>query len=334
MFLRRLAIPKPAAVLNFGRAHSIRGASDYRGVSRKNSKFQARVSIHGVPRYLGVFVNPFDAALACDTALRLAGIHDRLNFPTPEVPNGGTLPEASGGSATSGAIAALVDALQEPGWRAALAAEFEKPYFGEISRFVGAERKANAVHPAPENVFAAFNETPLDKVAVVILGQDPYHEPGQAHGCCFSVLPGVKPPPSLANMYKELKVDIPGFEVPDHGYLLSWARQGILLLNATLTVREGHTEANSHARCGWQKFTDEVINVLNAGPKRVVFLLWGGFAQKKGKLIDRARHEVIECAHPSPLSWKKWQGCKTFSRCNAKLREMGHEEINWLLHEK
>lgn len=244
--------------------------------------------------------------------------------------------EGGGGDAQcsngpSANVDSVLDSLKDPSWRAALAAEFEKPYFADITRFVDAERKAHVVHPSPENVFSAFNETPLDKVKVVILGQDPYHEPGQAHGLCFSVLPGIKPPASLKNVYKELLTDIPGFEAPDHGYLLPWAQQGVLLLNATLTVREGHTEANSHAKCGWQRFTDEAIRVLNAGSNRVVFLLWGGFAQKKGKLIDRERHVVLDSAHPSPLSWKKWQGCKAFSKCNEKLSELGHEGINWCL---
>merc|ERR1712070_860245 len=144
--------------------------------------------------------------------------------------------------------------------------------------------------------------------------------PGQAHGLCFSVLPGVKPPPSLKNMYKELQTDIPEFQVPEHGHLLEWARRGVLLLNATLTVREGHTEANSHSKCGWQKFTDAVIQVLNEQAESVVFLLWGGFARKKGQMIDQSRHKVIQSAHPSPLSFKKWQGCKTFSKCNEALR--------------
>merc|ERR1712124_127298 len=132
-------------------------------------------------------------------------------------------------------------------------------------------------------------------------------------------------------MYKELATDIPGFKTPEHGNLMKWAEQGVLLLNATLTVREGHTEANSHSKCGWQKFTDAVIRVLNEQTEKVVFLLWGGFAQKKGQILDRSRHKVIESAHPSPLSFKKWQGCKAFSKCNAALREFGRPEIDWSL---
>lgn len=222
----------------------------------------------------------------------------------------------------------LIESLTEPGWKEALSEEFGKPYFAEIAAFVQSERAEHTVHPPVDKVFSAFNETPLDKVRVVIIGQDPYHEPGQAHGMCFSVLPGVKPPPSLKNMYKELETDIPGFSAPDHGYLLPWAKQGVLLLNATLTVREGHKEANSHSKCGWQKFTDEVIKVVNEKTEGVVFLLWGGFAQKKGKIVDKSRHSVLETGHPSPLSVKKWMGCKVFSKCNAELKKLGKGEVD------
>lgn len=238
----------------------------------------------------------------------------------------------SGGQCACPATAALVDALRDKEWKAALAHEFEKPYFKEIALFVQAERAKHTVHPPADQVFSALNIMPLSDVKVVILGQDPYHEPGQAHGMCFSVLPGVAPPPSLKNMYKELVADIPGFEAPTHGYLLPWAQQGVLLLNATLTVREGHKEANSHSKCGWQKFTDEIIRLVNARAKGAVFLLWGGFAQKKGKIVDTSRHRVIECAHPSPLSVTKWRGCKTFSRCNAELKKLGHSEVDWKLN--
>lgn len=231
------------------------------------------------------------------------------------------------------AASGLTSSLKDPEWKAALATEFDKPYFAEIAAFVAKERAEGVVHPPADKVFAAFNTTPLSKVKVVILGQDPYHEPGQAHGMCFSVMPGVKPPPSLKNMYKELESDIPGFKTPEHGYLMQWAKQGVLLLNASLTVREGHTQANSHSKCGWQKFTDEVIRILNTQNSGIVFLLWGGFAQKKGKVINTARHRVIESAHPSPLSVKKWRGCKTFSKCNAELKSLGQEMINWSLDE-
>nr|QDO16551.1 uracil-DNA glycosylase [Crypthecodinium cohnii]USW07802.1 uracil-DNA glycosylase [Crypthecodinium cohnii] len=216
-------------------------------------------------------------------------------------------------------------------WKEALQSAFDAEAFRSIESFVASERERGVVHPPEDLVWSAFNETPLGKVKVVILGQDPYHEPGQAHGMCFSVRPGVKPPPSLKNMYKELATDIPGFVTPDHGYLLPWAKQGVLLLNATLTVREGHKEANSHAKCGWLGFTDQVIKILNERPQPVVFLLWGGFAKKKGKIIDRKKHTVIESAHPSPLSAKKWFGCKTFSKCNSALRSLGLDEIDWAL---
>lgn len=231
----------------------------------------------------------------------------------------------------SPAVAKLADELTDSGWKKALQEEFAKPYFSDIAAFLASERSKFNVHPPPDKVFEAFNVTPFAKVKVVLLGQDPYHEPGQAHGLCFSVLPGVKPPPSLVNMYKELESDIPGFKAPSHGHLLAWAKQGVLMLNATLTVREGHKEANSHSKCGWQKFTDEAIRALNAKDKGVVFLLWGGFAQKKGKLVDSSKHKVIESAHPSPLSVTKWRGCKTFSKCNAMLKKLGHTEIDWCL---
>jgi len=227
--------------------------------------------------------------------------------------------------------ATLVAALRDPEWKEALSDEFKKPYFAEIAKFVANERAQHAVYPPEDLVFEAFNLAPLSGLRVVLLGQDPYHEPGQAHGLCFSVPQEVTPPPSLKNIYKELATDIAGFEAPSHGHLASWAKQGVLLLNATLTVRGGHTEANSHSKCGWQCFTDEVIRVINSRLEGVVFLLWGGFAQKKGKIIDTARHTVIQSAHPSPLSAKKWWGSKPFSKCNEALKSAGKGEINWLL---
>jgi uracil-DNA glycosylase len=229
------------------------------------------------------------------------------------------------------AVATLTQSLRDAAWKEALKDEFAKPYFASIAEFVASERSKGTVHPPAENVFEAFNVASLDDVKVVILGQDPYHEPGQAHGLCFSVPHGIKPPPSLKNMYKELVTDISGFKAPEHGNLMQWAKQGVLLLNATLTVREGHTEANSHSKCGWQQFTDAVIRVLNEHTENVVFLLWGGFAQKKGQIIDKSRHRVLESAHPSPLSFKKWQGCKAFSKCNEALRELGYTEVDWTL---
>jgi len=239
--------------------------------------------------------------------------------------------DSEGSAGAEAAVADLTAGLLEAGWRGALAGEFALPYFAEIARFVARERALHAVYPAQDKVFEAFNLTPLGELKVVILGQDPYHEPGQAHGLCFSVPPGTPPPPSLKNVYKELVADVPGFRAPAHGHLEQWARQGVLLLNATLTVRGGHTEANSHSRCGWQRFTDAVIRAINERSEGVVFLLWGGFAQKKGKLVDRSRHVVIETAHPSPLSARKWHGCRVFSRCNEALRERGHVEVRWPL---
>jgi len=270
-----------------------------------------------------------------------------------EVPLGGETPEpeasalakrpaaasreeaAAGGgevaASCGAALLALTGGLREGGWREKLAAEFAQPYFAEVARFVAAERAWHTVYPEADKVFEAFNLTPLNKLKVVLIGQDPYHEPGQAHGLCFSVLPGIPPPPSLKNIYKELEADIEGFKVPAHGHLVQWAQRGVLLLNATLTVRGGHTEANSHARCGWQRFTDAVIQVINKHQQGVVFLLWGGFAQKKGKLVDRSRHAVLEAAHPSPLSARKWHGCRIFSKCNEALRAHGRAEVSWLL---
>mmetsp|Transcript_30624 Transcript_30624/g.65139 ORF Transcript_30624/g.65139 Transcript_30624/m.65139 type:complete len:280 (-) Transcript_30624:39-878(-) len=232
---------------------------------------------------------------------------------------------------SSAAALQMASTLKDAGWKAALQEELSKPYFSEIADFVAAERSEHAVYPPEDLVFEAFNSTPFEDLKVVIIGQDPYHEPGQAHGLSFSVLPGIRPPPSLKNMYKELEQDIPGFRTPEHGHLVQWARQGVLMLNATLTVRGGHTEANSHSKCGWQQFTDAVMRALNAHDKGLVFLLWGGFAKKKGKIIDTSRHVVIESAHPSPLSVTKWRGCKTFSKCNDALRTLGREEIKWIL---
>jgi uracil-DNA glycosylase len=215
-----------------------------------------------------------------------------------------------------------------PSWQTVLAEEFNKPYFKELEKFVDAERKAHQVFPPEEDVFNAFKAAPFDKVKVLLLGQDPYHDDGQAHGMCFSVRPGVKPPPSLVNMFKELKTDL-GCTIPNHGFLEEWANQGILLLNAVLTVR-AH-QANSHKDRGWEQFTDAVIKALNARDKPLVFVLWGGYAQKKEKLIDAKKHRVLKAAHPSPLSASKFFGCKPFSAVNAALKQLGQSEINWQL---
>jgi uracil-DNA glycosylase len=220
--------------------------------------------------------------------------------------------------------------LQIPeGWRAALAEEIEKPYFRDLIAFVEAERQQHTVFPPPEDVFAAMEATPYDKVSVLILGQDPYHGAGQAHGLSFSVRPGVKPPPSLANIYRELKDDV-GFRIPKHGYLKPWAEQGVLLLNTVLTVRE--SEAFSHRGQGWEKFTDAIIRKVSDKPDPVVFVLWGSPAQKKIELIDTTRHTIVKSAHPSPLSAKSgFFGSKPFSQVNAALTAAGKPPIDWQL---
>jgi len=224
----------------------------------------------------------------------------------------------------------LAETLVEPSWQKVLAPIFASEKFAQIESFLAKEYAAGKeIFPPKADIFAAFNATPFDAVNVVLIGQDPYHDDGQAHGLCFSVKPGIKPPPSLANMYKELATDIPAFTIPSHGYLMSWAKQGVLMLNASLTV-EAH-QANSHAKCGWQDFTSSVIDVLNKQKKDLVFLLWGGFAQKKGEKIDVMKHYVIKTAHPSPLSAKQWFGCKTFSKCNQALEKLGKTPIDWSL---
>jgi uracil-DNA glycosylase len=214
-------------------------------------------------------------------------------------------------------------------WMAALNVEFSKPYFELLSRFVEQERLSHEVFPPAEDVFNAFRLTPLTKVRVLVLGQDPYHDDGQAHGLSFSVRPGVKIPPSLRNIFKELEADL-GITPAAHGCLTSWAQQGVLMLNTVLTVR-AH-EANSHQKKGWEQFTDAVIQSVNELP-RVVFVLWGKPAQKKADLIDD-RHLVIQTAHPSPLSARRgFFGSQPFSRINASLASTGGKEIDWSLPE-
>jgi uracil-DNA glycosylase len=217
-----------------------------------------------------------------------------------------------------------------PSWRAVLADELEKPWFHALEAFVDAERQQSTVYPPEEDVFNAFKATPYEDVKVLLLGQDPYHGPGQAHGMCFSVRPGVKPPPSLVNMYKELRDDL-GCTIPKHGHLVSWAEQGVMLLNAVLTVRAG--EPTSHANKGWETFTDAVIRTLNERERPVVFLLWGGYAQKKKKLVTNPRHRVLMMAHPSPLSQKKFLGSRPYSAVNRALAELGEEPIDWQIPE-
>lgn len=214
-------------------------------------------------------------------------------------------------------------------WSDVLGQEKQQSYFQETLSFVRQERDAGKViYPPAADVFNAFKYTEFADVKVVILGQDPYHGPNQAHGLCFSVLPGVAVPPSLVNIYKELQRDIPGFEIPAHGYLLSWAQQGVLLLNTVLTVEAG--KAHSHASLGWEKFTDRVIAALNDHREGLVFLLWGNHAQKKGQYIDRQRHHVLMAPHPSPLSAHRgFLGCAHFSQTNQFLTEEGKQPITW-----
>jgi uracil-DNA glycosylase len=216
----------------------------------------------------------------------------------------------------------------EESWRRELGGEFEKPYFAELADFVRREYAGGVCYPPGPLIFNAFNLCPFDKVRAVIIGQDPYHEPGQALGLSFSVAEGVAFPPSLQNIFKEIAQDL-GKPVPPTGDLSRWARQGVLLLNATLTVR-AH-QAGSHQRHGWETFTDAAIRALSAGRDNLVFLLWGGYARSKTQLIDRSRHLVLESVHPSPLSANRggWFGNHHFSRCNAYLREHGQEEIDW-----
>lgn len=220
---------------------------------------------------------------------------------------------------------------QELTWHDVIGAEKQQAYFQQTLSFVDAERQAGKViYPPAKDVFNAFRFTEFNQVKVVILGQDPYHGPNQAHGLCFSVLPGIKPPPSLVNMYKELAQDIEGFQIPAHGFLQNWAEQGVLLLNTVLTVEQG--KAHSHATSGWEVFTDRVIEAINQHQQGVVFLLWGSHAQKKGRFIDRNKHYVLAAPHPSPLSAHRgFLGCRHFSQTNQLLSQQGKTPIHWHL---
>lgn len=214
-------------------------------------------------------------------------------------------------------------------WNPVLREEFAKPYWRDLQEFVHGERERNDVFPPHDEVFAALHLTPFEQTRVLILGQDPYHGPGQAHGLCFSVRPGVAPPPSLVNIFTELRSDL-GCDEPGNGSLEHWARQGVLLLNAVLTVRA--RQAGSHAKRGWETFTDQVIAAVNAKEHPVVFVLWGGYARKKKALIDQDRHVVIESPHPSPLSAHNgFFGTRPFSRANAALERAGLAPIDWCL---
>lgn len=214
------------------------------------------------------------------------------------------------------------------GWADVLGSETSQSYFADLSAFLAKERKAKQVFPAEDDVFNALKLTPFDDVKVLLLGQDPYHDDGQAHGLCFSVLPPTKPPPSLRNIYTELKADV-GVDAPAHGDLTAWARKGVLLLNAVLTV-EAH-QPNSHKDQGWERFTDAIIKAVSAREKPAVFCLWGAYARKKVKLIDADKHGIVEGAHPSPLSVAKFKGSKPFSAINAALVERGQSPIDWSL---
>jgi uracil-DNA glycosylase len=219
-----------------------------------------------------------------------------------------------------------------PSWLAHLQAEFDAPYMAALKDFLQGERAAGKViYPKPAEWFAALDATPLEKVRVVILGQDPYHGEGQAHGLCFSVLPGVKPPPSLVNIYKEMQTDL-GFPRPNHGFLQTWAEQGVLMLNAVLTVEAGL--AGSHQGRGWEKFTDAVIRILNDQEQPIVFILWGAYAQKKAAFVNRNKHLVLTSAHPSPLSAHNgFFGSQPFSKTNTFLVTCGGLPINWQVPE-
>lgn len=215
-----------------------------------------------------------------------------------------------------------------PSWAEVLATEFQKPYFSELVSFVKQEYKNRTCYPKGSEIFTAFNSTPFDRVKVVIIGQDPYHGPGQAHGLCFSVREGTTHPPSLINIFKELENDL-GIKYPKSGDLSRWAAEGVLLLNATLTVRA--REAGSHQNKGWEKFTDAVIRLLSEEREGLIFLLWGGFAKRKAALIDKNKHHILTSGHPSPLSANRglWFGNGHFSKTNEILKAKGKDPVSW-----
>ncbi|TDB64549.1 uracil-DNA glycosylase [Arundinibacter roseus] len=221
-----------------------------------------------------------------------------------------------------------MDVKMEESWKILLQDEFKKPYFENLIQFVKQEYKNHTVYPPGKLIFNAFDTCPVDACKIVILGQDPYHGPGQANGLSFSVNDGVSKPPSLLNIFKELQADV-GTPIPTSGNLERWAVQGVLLLNATLTVRA--TEAGSHQRKGWETFTDAVIQSINDQKEGVVFMLWGKYAQEKGTIIDSKKHFVLKATHPSPMAskWGGWFGSKHFSQANDYLRSRGLDEINW-----
>ena len=220
-----------------------------------------------------------------------------------------------------------MDVRIEPTWKARLSEEFEKPYFEQLTTFIREEYGKYRIFPPGKDIFRSFDRCPLENVKVVIIGQDPYHGPNQANGLCFSVNPGIQMPPSLVNIFKEIKNDL-GKEIPANGSLDRWADQGVLLLNATLTVRAN--QAGSHQNKGWESFTDAVIKTLVEEREHIVFMLWGSYAQKKGEIIDTTRHCVLKSVHPSPLSASRgFFGNGHFSKANAYLRSKGKKEIDW-----
>lgn len=225
----------------------------------------------------------------------------------------------------------MADSIQlHPSWMAVIGEEFQQPYMKSLKKFLLEQKKAGkTVYPEGKDIFNALNSTPFEKVKVVILGQDPYHGPGQAHGLCFSVQPGVRFPPSLLNIFKEIERDL-HLPLPKHGCLQSWAEQGVLLLNATLTVEQAR--AGSHQGQGWERFTDAIVRRLNDQREGLVFMLWGSYAQKKGAMIDSSKHTVLKSVHPSPLSAHRgFLGNGHFSKANAALRARGLSEIDWSL---
>lgn len=223
-----------------------------------------------------------------------------------------------------------MDVKIEPSWKEILLEEFDKPYFQQIPLHLKTEKlQGKTIYPPGSQIFNAFNTTPFDKIKVVIIGQDPYHGAGQAHGLCFSVQNGVPPPPSLINIFKELHEDI-GMKIPNHGNLTKWAEHGVFLLNASLTVRAA--EPMSHSKIGWAQFTDAVIKTISARKEHVVFFLWGKFAQDKRVLIDESKHLILRAAHPSPLSaFNGFFGCKHFSKANEYLMSKGIDPVDWSL---
>ena len=220
-----------------------------------------------------------------------------------------------------------INPVIEDSWKQILHKEFQSPYFLLLKNFLVEEKKNYVIYPPGQQIFSAFNYTPFDKIKVVIIGQDPYHGNGQANGLCFSVSDGIPKPPSLVNIFKELNTDL-GIKIPKSGNLEGWAKQGVMLLNATLTVRAN--QAGSHQNKGWEIFTDAVIQALSDNKEGLVFILWGAFAQAKGKLIDGGKHHILKAAHPSPFSaYSGFFGCKHFSKTNELLKEMRKEEIDW-----